>query len=637
MGFFDLFRKKKEAVPAVVTDGYVNRQSTAEVVKHNTLMNGVTSSRGQAMGFVMESVLVLKAGAFTLTKEMKTTKRSPLLKDPVSVRYEFTGSYTQSGSTVELSAAKAGKGTVSWGTLSKFLDTGDGEYNSEDSPGILSLYPTAFFVENCKNVPMTVRLNEEDKTFTIDAFDPVILSPEQAGQIRRNEQELDPSAGLMAKPLVADMSRYSLKERYAKEGLRIGTCINPLYLKEPYEKVILEQFSSVTVEKHLKPDAILSQEQSKKTGKLTVVFGSDTVEILDWCKAHDMPFRGHTLIWYLATPEWVFHVDFSDDAPNVDREELLRRMEDFTAGFFAALRQGGWDELMYCLDVVNEAVIAPDKMRKCHWQEIIGDDYPLFAYRLARKYAPAHIKLAYNDFDLEIKTDKVIELVNRIVDENGKKLVDIVGQQGHYGAYSSIETLGPALEKIWSETGCEVQVTELDVSVSRQGTEDEFKTQGRFYYNFAQTVLDLKAKGVNLTGLTMWGFTDALSWMPSGFLMIYDRNMTAKYAYFGLLGLKELAGFDQTDKQPKSQGWTDASFEVAGEGDRYILLRRDGSFIDTTTGSELKGRYQFDGVDTYMLIPQAGGYSNLKVSGESAERTEAAGNRITLKRVQQNR
>lgn len=624
-------RNKKPPLPGVEPGGYLCRMDTAAVIKHNTLMNGITSTRGQAMGFVQEDLLVLgEDGRFTLTKELKSTKTSLLMKEPVSVVYSFTGPYTKNADCVALERAESGAGKVCWGTFAKFLDTGDGDYDSATSPGILNLYPTAFFVENCKNVPMTVRLNEAERSFTIDEFEPVILSPEEAGQISVQVQALDPNAGLMAKPLTDDMSAYSLKETFASHGMKIGTCINPLYIVPPYEQLLVAQFSSVTLENHLKPGYTLSQEKSKAAGKLSVSFPEETVRLLNWCKEHDMPLRGHTLIWYLGTPEWVFHEGFEADAPNVGREELLRRMEDFIADFFAELQKGGWSELMYCIDVVNEAIIAPDKMRKCPWQEIIGDDYVYYAFLFARKYAPQHMLLAHNDFDLETKTDKVIELVKSVNGKSGRRLVDMIGQQGHYGAYSSIETLSPALTKLCRETGCELQITELDVSVSRQGTEEELKTQGRFYYDFVQEILRLKEDGVQITGLTLWGFADALSWMPGGYLHLYDRKLVPKYAYFGLLGVKDQAGFDGSEER-KESGWTSARFEIPVDPSRFILLREDGSYTDTTLGAEQLGSYRFDGASAYMLTPRAGGYCNLIVNPDgSAERVEAAGGRMAL-------
>ena len=259
--FPDIFKRKKRSTPAPsIPEGYLCQMGAEEVMLHNTLMNGVTSTRGKAMGFVQEDRLVLGPdGRFTLTKELRSTKTNLLMKDPVRVTYVFTGSYQQDGDAVTLSKAEHGTGKVSWGTISRYLDTGDGEYDSDDSPGILSLFPTAFFVERCKNVPMKIFLSVKDRTFTFEPFEPVILSREEAGAIEKKEQALDPEAGLMRKPLLEDMTGISLKKRFESLGMKVGTCINPAYLVPPYKEVLLEQFSSVTFENHLKPGYTLDQ------------------------------------------------------------------------------------------------------------------------------------------------------------------------------------------------------------------------------------------------------------------------------------------------------------------------------------------------------------------------------------------
>ncbi len=620
--------------------GYLCRQDVAAVVKHNTLMNGVTSSRGESLGIIQEDRLFLNEdGTFTLRKELKSTRTNLLLKEPVRVTYKFQGTYTRAENKVELSKAVSGTGDVDWGTISRFLDTGNGTYDSTTSPGILSLYPTAFFVERCKNVPMVVHLDERNASFVFEEFEPIILSEEEAGAVQTQIQEMDLECGLMNAALVENPSDYVLKDVFAEQGMRVGTCINPAYLEEPYVSILKTQFCSVTLENHLKPAATLCQEKSRRSGRLSVEFSPETVKLLNWCKENGMPVRGHTLIWYMGTPEWVFHEGYESDAANVGRDEMLRRMKDYIQGFFVALSEGGWEKMLYCIDVVNEAVIAPSQMRKCPWQEIIGEDYVWHAYHFARKYAPANIRLCYNDFDLETKTEKVIELVNGLKDEDGKKMVDIVGQQGHYGAYSNTDSLMDALEKIGRETGCELQITELDVSVSRQGTEEELKLQGRFYYHFVQQVLKLRQKGVWITGITLWGFADALSWMPSGHLHLYDRNMVLKYAFFGMLGIKELAGFDGEEMGAQGirglpEGQKELCFTVEGEEEKFVRLEDDGTYTDTTAGSKITGSYVFDGTDTYMLTPKAGGYANLTMSedGNSAVRVEAAGGKTRLRR-----
>lgn len=608
-------------------DGLIARFGWQEVAQNNTLMSGVTIARGEAMGFEQVDALTLRAdGSFVLIKDMHTTVVTAIMPEPVSVVFTFRGTYTHTGSTVTLSEAKSAEGDISWGTIANYMDVTEGHFDSSSDPGILSFYPTAFFVERAKNSPMTVHLDPDAGTFRFEAFTPEIERG-FGDAFGYGERENDRSAGLMPAPLAEDMSAYSLKDSFAENGLLVGTCINARSIAPPYGELAAAQFSSVTPENALKPQATLSQRRSQETGRLTVEFSGETVELLDWCLAHEMPLRAHTLVWYNGTPDWIFREDFRNDGAYVSREEMLRRMEDYISGFFAALEEGGWSRLVYVVDVVNEAIIAPSELRDLPWRQIIGDDYVWYAFRFARQYAPEHIKLAYNDFDLDAKTDRVIELASSLVDENGARLIDVIGHQGHYGAYSSIDSLSDALARIWRETGCEIQITELDVNVSRAGTLDELKIQGQFYFRFREKVWELRAGGVPVTGLTLWGFADEISWMPENHMHLYDRNLTAKYAYFGLLGIRGLAGFD-TDASADVGGF-EGEFVLPGDESRRIRLYADGSFVDTVTGSEIRGSYILDG-DTITMNPEVGGYISLTLTESGAVRTEAAGGRTEL-------
>ena len=49
---------------------------------------------------------------------------------------------------------------------------------------------------------------------------------------------------------------------------------------------------------------------------------------LEFAKANGIAMRGHTLVWYSQTPEWIFHEGFESKNEYVSREEMLARMEN---------------------------------------------------------------------------------------------------------------------------------------------------------------------------------------------------------------------------------------------------------------------------------------------------------------------
>ena len=73
--------------------------------------------------------------------------------------------------------------------------------------------------------------------------------------------------------------------------------------------------------------------------------------------------------------------------------------------------------MFFAYDVVNEAVEDNGALRYSNWRKIIGDDYIWYAFYFADKYAPEHVKLYYNDYNEQFKTQHVVNLAKTLVDE----------------------------------------------------------------------------------------------------------------------------------------------------------------------------------------------------------------------------
>ncbi len=170
---------------------------------------------------------------------------------------------------------------------------------------------------------------------------------------------------------------------------------------------------------------------------------------------NDMHMLCHVLIWHAQTPRWVFQ-DESGEAAS--RDTLLQRMQDHISTVM-----GRYKDHIDCWDVVNEAVEEDGSMRKTKWSEIIGDDFVQKAFEFAREADPDAI-LIYNDYNLykPEKRDGVVRLIKGL-QEKGIK-VDAIGLQGHWDLYEpDIEDLEASIIA-FSELGCDVMITELDVS-----------------------------------------------------------------------------------------------------------------------------------------------------------------------------
>ncbi len=170
---------------------------------------------------------------------------------------------------------------------------------------------------------------------------------------------------------------------------------------------------------------------------------------------HKMHIVGHTLIWHLQTPDWVFQ---DESGRPLDRDALLGRMKEHILTVM-----GRYKGRIYGWDVVNEAVAPDGHLRKSKWLEIIGEDYLLKAYEFAREADP-QAQLYYNDYDLEIqpKCDGVVRVIKDLQSKGVR--FDGIGTQGHWFLdRPRIEEIESSLMTL-SRSGVKLMITELDVS-----------------------------------------------------------------------------------------------------------------------------------------------------------------------------
>lgn len=339
-----------------------------------------------------------------------------------------------------------------------------------------------------------------------------------------------------------------IKGVYDANGfLNTGTCINGHVIKT-FSDNITQNYNSVTSENDMKPDAILSQSKSKEAGDLIVDYNSRTREQLDWAKENNMKVRGHVLVWYSQTPQWIFYEDFDQKNSLVDRDTMLARMESYIKQNFELLDELGYSEIFYAYDIVNEAILDDGSLRDCLWKQIIGDDYIWHAFYYADKYAPEHIKLYYNDFNEQFKTEAVVKLAESLVDEDGRSLIDGIGCQAHLYTQDSIFKYMKTLEA-FSATGLDVQITEIDVSLGTwqnilDPTDENLRDQGQYYYELVNSIIEgNKAGTTNVSGITFWGVSDGMSWRRDRSPLLFDIDMKPKYAYFGAIQDKSHAGY----------------------------------------------------------------------------------------------
>lgn len=341
-----------------------------------------------------------------------------------------------------------------------------------------------------------------------------------------------------------------LKDIYAQHGLKVGTCLTTFMTGNAQtSKFITEQFSSVTMENDMKPEAFLNEDQCRNAGAVVVEFNQNALTMLKWAKDNGLSLRGHTLVWHSQTPEWFFHEDFDASKPYVGREEMLKRMESEIKQVFEKLEELGYIDLFYAYDVVNEAWMEDGSMRQSNWTATIGDDFIWYAFYFANKYAPASIDLYYNDYNEQYKTDTLEKFVKTLVDEDGNYLIDGIGFQAHLYTSDSLDSYFKTVDQL-SKLGLKIQLTELDVCLGKYqfpqaATPKMLTKQGMYFYDLINGLFErIDAGTLKMDALTFWGFSDGMSWRKAYSPLLFDKDMKVKYAFYGAAQVKENAGFD---------------------------------------------------------------------------------------------
>ena len=184
-----------------------------------------------------------------------------------------------------------------------------------------------------------------------------------------------------------------------------------------------------------------------------------------------------------------------------------------------------------------------------YWGYYLGMDYAVQAFKLARQYAPAGMKLYVNDYGLESnpnKLAKLIAFVNYIDQNGGQTLVDGIATQMHVTASSITREQVDQMFQTMVATGKLVRVSELDVALETASpTEEDLQLQSDVYKMIIESYKENVPENLR-GGFVIWGVSDAADehvyWIPNDAPNLFDANYERKLAYKGLCD--GIAGYD---------------------------------------------------------------------------------------------
>ena len=310
-----------------------------------------------------------------------------------------------------------------------------------------------------------------------------------------------------------------------------------------FRQITKENFCSVTAENEAKPNSTLDQaacQELARTDPTGVAIKISSFEgIYDWCEANHIKVRHHTFVWHDQTPEWFFREDYDGSKPFVTRNVMLGRLENFFKVTIDTLDER-WPELVYALDVVNEALPEEGEIRDSNWMKTIGEDYIYQAFVAAARYKTDYMDLYYNDYAFEqsqwggpqrlqtaVTTD---QLLKKGIDEG---IIDGVGIQSHCLSYNDVDAILECAEIAYN-AGVKCQLTELDINCSGSS---EFDTlQKEAYGKLIKGLVKGKDEGkMDVNAVILWGITDDLSWHSTNYPLLFNSDYSKKPAYYSFL------------------------------------------------------------------------------------------------------
>ena len=180
-------------------------------------------------------------------------------------------------------------------------------------------------------------------------------------------------------------------------------------------------------------------------------------QYVDFGNKNGLDVYGHCLIWHSqCTPDFCYDKDGQLISPELLKERMKQHITTVVSRYKGRIT--GWD-------VVNEAILEDGTYRQSPFWQILGEEFIPWAFKCAQEADP-DLELYYNDYSMHEpkKLETVIQMVKNIQAQGIR--IDAVGFQGHIGMdYPDLDLYESHIRKIKDETGIDVCITELDMSI----------------------------------------------------------------------------------------------------------------------------------------------------------------------------
>jgi endo-1,4-beta-xylanase len=170
------------------------------------------------------------------------------------------------------------------------------------------------------------------------------------------------------------------------------------------------------------------------------------------------------------------------------------------------------------------------------WQDYLGEDYAVTAFKMAREHGNENDILFINDYNLEYNLDKcrgLIEYVEYI--ESRGVTVDGIGTQMHISTVSDKNKIVEMLELL-AETGKLIKISELDIGVgvkTNVATDEHYQAQADMYQFVVEKYFEIIPVEQQY-GITVWSPKDSpanSSWRAGEPIGLWTEAYNRKRAY----------------------------------------------------------------------------------------------------------
>ena len=205
----------------------------------------------------------------------------------------------------------------------------------------------------------------------------------------------------------------------------------------------------------------IEPENCLKSAEIMPAFGQYNWDLadkyVDFGQKNGLDVFGHCLIWHSqCTPDFCYDAESNLISPELLKERMKQHITTVVTRYKGRIK--GWD-------VVNEAILEDGSYRESPFWQILGEEFIPWAFKCAQEADP-ECELYYNDYSMHEpkKLDTVIEMVKNMQAQGIR--IDAVGFQGHIGMdYPDLDLYESHIRRVKDETGIDVCITELDMSI----------------------------------------------------------------------------------------------------------------------------------------------------------------------------